>query len=171
MSNILHTSLNISLRRFTPNDASFIFDLLNSPTWKQFIGDRNILTPGDAVNYILNVLTPIYIQYGFGPWLVVLNNTHEAIGLCGLFKRDYLDRPDLGFAFMPGFEGRGLAYEACRAALTYIIQQYPIDKLYATTSDGNLRSQRLLERCGFAISGSVTPPGCNALLLYTLNLK
>ncbi|MES2266342.1 MAG: GNAT family N-acetyltransferase [Bacteroidota bacterium] len=171
MSNVLCTSANISLRRFAPNHAPFILDLLNSHTWQQFIGDRNINTHTDAANYIINVLMPIYAQYNFGPWLVELNHTQEPIGLCGLFKRDYLDRPDLGFAFLPGFEGRGLAYEACRAALAYMNTHYPLDKLYATTTDANLRSQRLLERCGFTITGSVTPPDCEALLLYTLNLQ
>ncbi len=171
MSTALHTSSNISLRRFTPNDAPFIFDLLNSPTWKQHIGDRNILTQTDAVNYILNVFMAIYAQHGFGPWLVELNNTREPIGLCGLFKRDYLDRPDLGFAFLPGFEGRGLAYEACIASLAHINELYPVDKLYATTTDTNTRSQRLLERCGYIKIGLVTSPEGEALLFYTLILQ
>ncbi|MGY4538506.1 ribosomal-protein-alanine N-acetyltransferase [Mucilaginibacter sp. UYNi724] len=171
MSAILIPSTNVNLRRFTLNDAGFIFELLNTPTWKQFIGDRNINTQTDAVNYLLNGPTAIYAQHGFGPWMVELNEGGVPIGMCGLFKRDYLDRPDLGFAFMPGYEGRGLAYEACTASLAYINGHYPIDKLYATTTDTNLRSRRLLERCGFTLTGTVTPPGGEALLLYTLILQ
>src|ERR1700739_427000 len=145
MADILFQSTNINLRRFTADDATFIFELLNTPTWKQFIGDRNINTLDDAVTYITNGPQGLYARYGYGPWLVSINNTDEPIGMCGLFKRDYLDRPDLGFAFLPGFEGRGIAYEAATASIKYIKDNYDTDKLYATTTDTNARSQRLLE--------------------------
>jgi len=171
MSDTLFQSTNLYLRRFTADDSPFIFELLNTPTWKQFIGDRNINTHQDAVNYITNGPQGLYAKYGYGPWLVSLNNTNEPIGMCGLFKRDYLDRPDLGFAFLPGFEGRGFAYEACLASLQYIKDTYEVDKLFATTTDANLRSQHLLERCGFVRNGLVTPPGEAPLLLYVLTLQ
>ena len=171
MPDTLFQSLNLNLRRFTTDDGAFIFELLNTPTWKQFIGDRNINTREDAVNYIINGPQGLYNQYGYGPWLLSLKNTDEPIGMCGLFKRDYLDKPDLGFAFMPGFEGRGFAYEACMASLQHVKATYAADKLYATTTDANLRSQRLLERCGFVRNGLATPPGADALLLYVLTLQ
>ncbi|MES2063967.1 MAG: GNAT family N-acetyltransferase [Bacteroidota bacterium] len=171
MPDTLFQSSNINLRRFIIDDAAFIFDLLNTPTWKQFIGDRNINTHQDAVNYIINGPQGLYNKYGYGPWQVSLNGTNEPIGMCGLFKRDYLDKPDLGFAFLPGFAGRGLAYEAATASIKYIKDNYDIDKLYASTTDTNTRSQRLLERCGFIRSGLVTPPGEETLLLYALTLQ
>lgn len=171
MPDTLFNSPNLNLRRFTTDDSAFIFELLNTPTWKQFIGDRNINTNEDAVNYIINGPQGLYKQYGYGPWLVSLKDIEQPIGMCGLFKRDYLDKPDLGFAFMPGFEGRGFAYEACLASLQHIKGTYKIDKLYATTTEVNVRSQRLLERCGFIRAGLVTPPGGEALLLYALTLQ
>lgn len=171
MSSILYISTNVSLRRFTPADAPFVFKLLNTPNWKQFIGDRNIDTQTDAVNYIMNAPMAQYAQYGFGLWLVQLNATEEPIGMCGILKRDYLDRPDIGFAFLPGFEGRGLAYEACRATLTYVNENYKVDKLYAVTTESNIRSKQLLERCGFTATGTVIIPNGQKLLLYTLNLQ
>ena len=171
MADILSQSPNLSLRRFTTDDGTFIFELLNTPTWKQFIGDRNINTQEDAVNYIINGPQGLYNKYGYGPWLVSLKDTDESIGMCGLFKRDYLDKPDLGFAFLPGYEGCGFAYEAATASLQYIKDTYEVDKLYATTTDINLRSQRLLERCGFVRSGLVTPPDEKTLLLYALTLQ
>jgi ribosomal-protein-alanine N-acetyltransferase len=170
MSDTLFQSTNLNLRRFTCDDGTFIFALLNTPTWKQFIGDRNINTHDDAVNYI-NGPQGLYIKYGYGPWLVSLKDTGEPIGMCGLFKRDYLDKPDLGFAFLPGYEGRGLAHEAAMASLQYISDTYEVDKLYASTTNANLRSQRLLERCGFVRNGLLTPPGEKTLLLYALTLQ
>jgi ribosomal-protein-alanine N-acetyltransferase len=171
MNNILIQSTNISLRRFNTLDSAFIFKLLNTPSWKQFIGDRNINTQLDADNYIINVPLNLYVKHGYGPWLVSQNETGNPIGMCGLFKRDYLDRPDLGFAFLPAYEGHGFAHEAAKAAINYTIDNYELDKIYATTTDVNLRSQRLLERCGFIRSGLITPLNQESLLLYTLSLQ
>ena len=168
---MLFQSANLNMRRFNLNDDAFIFELLNTPAWKQFIGDRNINSREDAVNYILNGPLTSYNKYGYGAWLVTLKDTQQPIGMCGLFKRDYLDKPDLGFAYLPGFEGRGLAYEASIASLTHVQENYDLDALYATTTADNLRSQRLLERCGFTRAGLVTTPESETLLLYKLSLQ
>ena len=171
MATTLTQTAHLNIRQFTINDAAFIFYLLNTPTCKQFIGERNINSQDDAEKYINNVPLSIYQKYGYGPWLVELSDTLQPIGLCGLFKRNYLDKPDLGFAFLPGFEGRGLAYEASMAVLAYVQDNYGFDYIYATTTAGNMRSQRLLTKCGFIRCGEVTPPDAETLLLYQLNLQ
>lgn len=171
MLNILFETSNLVIRRFTTHDDTFIFELLNTPTWKKFIGERNIHSTLEAINYLHNGPLALYAQYGYGPWLVALKETNQPIGMCGLFKRDYLDKPDLGFAFLPGFEGKGFAYESCMASLKYVTDNYNIEFLYATTTDINSRSQRLLERCGFIRNGKITPPGEEELLLYRFSLQ
>jgi ribosomal-protein-alanine N-acetyltransferase len=145
--------------------------LLNTPTWKEFIGERNINTSVDAINYLHNGPMTLYRQYGYGPWLVAPKETDEPIGMCGLFKRDYLNRPDLGFAFLPGFAGKGFAYESCVAVLKHVADNYLLDSFYATTTENNIRSQRLLKRCGFVRAGRVTQPDAAELLLYQLSLQ
>ncbi|WP_343110359.1 GNAT family N-acetyltransferase [Mucilaginibacter sp.] len=171
MSNVLFESDNLRMRRFLASDKAFVFELLNTPAWKKFIGDRNIHTLVDALNYIQKGPLSLYEKYGFGPWIVELKFTEDVIGMCGLFKRDYLDQPDLGFAFLPGYEGRGLAYEACIASLSYIKSNYTFDKLYAITTDDNVRSRRLLERCGFLNSGTIISTEGEGLLLYNIQLS
>lgn len=60
------------IRKLSLDDDAFIFELLNSPTWLRFIGDRGIHTLTDARQYILNVGQKNYEQLGFGPYLVQL---------------------------------------------------------------------------------------------------
>ena len=48
------------LREFTTDDAEFILELLNSPGWLQFIGDRGVRTTDDARNYISGKLIESY---------------------------------------------------------------------------------------------------------------
>lgn len=49
--------------------------------------------------------------------LVALKETGKPIGACGLLKREALDYPDLGYAFLPEFWGKGYAMEAADAIL------------------------------------------------------
>jgi RimJ/RimL family protein N-acetyltransferase len=51
MQNILQTN-RLILRQFTTDDAAFIVELLNSPGWIQYIGDRNIKTEEQAKVYL-----------------------------------------------------------------------------------------------------------------------
>jgi len=170
MTDLLFETSNLTARRFTPGDNTFIFELLNMPAWKQFIGDRNINTLDDATNYLHTAPLAIYRQHNYGPWLIAFKTTGQPIGMCGLFKRDYLDQPDLGFAFLSAFEGKGYAYESSIAALAYVKANYTIPHLYATTTDTNMRSQTLLERCRFVNTGMVNAPGVGELRLYKRTL-
>jgi ribosomal-protein-alanine N-acetyltransferase len=171
MTDTLFETENLAVRPFNTSDDAFIFELLNMPSWIKYIGDRKIHTREDAVNYIINGPLASYNQYGYGGWMVMLKETLQPIGMCGLFKRDYLNGPDLGFAFMPEFEGRGFAFESSMAVIEHVKNNYNLDGLYATTSTNNHRSQRLLERCGFIANGTVIPTGeTEELILYYRSL-
>lgn len=39
--------------------------------------------------------------------------------MCGLVKRETLDDVDIGFAFLPEFEGKGYAFESSSAVIEY----------------------------------------------------
>ncbi|WP_299887011.1 hypothetical protein [uncultured Lacinutrix sp.] len=42
------------LREFEQSDVEFVLTLLNSPNWLKFIGDKNIKSITEALNYIEN---------------------------------------------------------------------------------------------------------------------
>ncbi|TSD63422.1 GNAT family N-acetyltransferase [Inquilinus sp. KBS0705] len=171
MTDTLFESASLATRRFNTGDSAFIFELLNTPAWKKFIGDRGIHTMQDATDYIINSPLASYAKNGYGGWLVTLKDTMQPIGMCGLFKRDYLDGPDLGFAFLPEFEGRGYAYESTMAAIAHVRSNYNITGLYATTMLANARSRKLLERCGFMHKGTLAIPNVDdSSMLYYLSL-
>ena len=80
----------------TMSDSQFIFDLLTSPNWLKYIGDRGIRSIEDASEYIENSLIKSYRDNGFGLYKVVLKQNQIPIGLCGLLKRPVFDHPDIG---------------------------------------------------------------------------
>lgn len=169
MALVLETE-QLLIREFAVSDAAFLMRLLNTPSWIQFIGDRHISTIAGAEDYITQRFFKGYEERGYGAWLVLLKQTLEPIGLCGLFQRDYLEHPDIGFAFMPAFEGKGYAYEATAATITYAAAELSVPCLLAITQDDNHRSVRLLERAGFRYYETVLPPDEEQpLLLFRLD--
>lgn len=165
---MLHlTTDRLELVEFSAYNAPFIIELLNSPGWLQFIGDRNVHTTDAAIAYLLSGPMKSYEQHNFGALLVKSRNTNQPIGMCGLFQRDYLSYPDLGFALLPAFEGAGYAFEAARAVLQAAAHR-GFTTIGAILTRGNEKSFSLLQRLGFAEAGMITPPGSDEQLLLLM---
>ena len=56
----------LTLTCLNEDDVLFIFELLNSPSWLKYIGDRGIKNLEDANNYIVNGPMKSYEAHGFG---------------------------------------------------------------------------------------------------------
>lgn len=136
------------LRRFTEADSAFIFELLNEPSWKRYIGDRGIDSLEAARRYLQTVPMASYEQRGFGFYAIEQKADSTLVGMCGLIKRDALDDVDIGFAVLSRFEGQGFASEAAAATLAYSRDALGFKRVVAITSIDNERSARLLERLG-----------------------
>jgi len=167
MTSTILTTQRLLLRPFTLADATFIVKLLNSPGWLQFIGDRNVHSEGDAKSYLLNGPLKSYADNGFGLRMVELKEPHTPIGMCGLLKRDYLQHPDIGFALLPEYTGKGYAYEAAKATLDHEAGALNIAAVSAIVQPNNAASVSLLYKLGMELRGTITPPqSTEELLLY-----
>ena len=164
MKNILETE-RLVLREFVPEDSSFIIDLLNSPGWLEFIGDRNIRTEEKAREYLENGPIKSYRSNGFGLCMVETKQDHLKIGMCGIIKRDHLEFPDIGFAFLPDFMGQGYAYEIASATLKHATEVLGMKRIIAITVPNNIRSIRLLEKIGLRFEKNVILPNDEAELM------
>jgi RimJ/RimL family protein N-acetyltransferase len=136
------------LRRMTADDAPFILELVNEPSFLEFIGDKGVRTLNDARHYILTGPVASYDRYGFGLYLVLLKAGEVPIGTCGLLKRDTLPDVDIGYALRPAFWGQGYAFEAATAMLTHGREVFGLKRIVAITTPANLASKALLEKLG-----------------------
>ncbi len=143
------------LREVSLDDVEFIYTLVNDEGFLRFIGDRGVRTLDDAQAYIQDRLTASYVHHGFGLYLTVVKATQTPIGICGLVKRDGLDDVDIGFAFLPAFVGKGYAFEAAQAIVTYARDILGLKRLVAITLPSNDRSIRLIEKLGLQYEGVV----------------
>ncbi len=148
--NVLETE-RLRLRWLNENgddDAAFIMELVNEPSWLRFIGDRNVKSLEDARGYIAKGPGSMYKRAGFGLYAVERKEDGVALGMCGLIRRDNLPDVDIGFAFLPRFWGAGYAFESAAAVLKLGREQFGLKRIVAITSIDNDASIKLLERIG-----------------------
>lgn len=168
MNYILETD-RLRLREFVHEDAGFIIELVNTPGWIENIGERNIHTDEEAVRYLNNGPMKSYAQHGFGLYLVETKENDCPIGMCGILKRDNLEMPDIGFAFLPQFMGQGYAFEIANATLTHAKEKLGIPIMQAITLAKNSRSIKLLEKLGLTFQKVVHVKETNEDLLLFSN--
>lgn len=162
------TTERLLMRNFTTSDAVFIVELLNSKGWIKNIGDRNIKTPEEAANYIESVLIKMMTEFGFGLMCVTLKDTQQPIGMCGILKRDTLDFPDIGFAFLDVFTKKGYALEAALGCENHFHKQFNFKTLQAITLPSNTPSIALLQKLEMQFERYITSPTTQEeLMLFT----
>jgi RimJ/RimL family protein N-acetyltransferase len=144
---ILETE-RLVLRRLTIDDAEFILELLNDPSFLRYIGDKGVRNTDDAVRYIQTGPLASYEQFGFGLYLIELKTTGVPMGMCGLLKRDTLPDVDVGFALMPEFWSQGYAFEAAASVMTYGREVLGLRRIVAITNPDNQASISLLQKIG-----------------------
>ena len=79
----------------TESDADLMLAVWNDPTFIRYVGDRGIRTLDQAREAIREKVLTHYEQHGYGPFQVRLQSGGPPMGICGLFKREHLDHPDI----------------------------------------------------------------------------
>ena len=139
------TTQRLTLQLIQPEDNLFVLEILNSPGWIQFIGDRKVRNSDDAAAYINKIMSTPDLYY----WVAKISDTQQPIGIISYIKRNYLDDYDLGFALLPQFQSQGYAFEAANSILQAAKSNDPTAKILATLLPTNTSSINLLTRLGF----------------------
>ena len=162
----------LTLRRLTLDDADLMLAVWNDPAFVRNVGDRGVRTVEQARESMQTGALQLYADYGYGPYAMVLKSSGARIGICGLFKRDNIEHPDIGFALLPEYSGQGLAGEAAFAVRDYARDELALDTLTAIVSPNNAPSIGLIEKLGMRFDRMITmPDGDAAIRLYSMNLS
>ena len=146
------------LRHLTEGDAPFVLELLNERGFIDNIGDRGVRDLDGARRYVTEGPGASYQKYGYGLWLAALKATGEAIGICGLVKREGLEDADVGYAFLERSWGQGYAREAAAATLAHARDAIGLAKVVAITAPGNAGSISVLLKIGMKAAGTIHLP-------------
>ena len=143
----------LRLSRLTQADAAFLVALLNQPSFLRFIGDKQVRNEADAVRYLREGPDATYARYGFCLYRMALKDSDTAIGMCGLLQREQLEAPDIGFAVLTAFEGKGYGSEAAQAVLQHAFSMLKLPRILGIANVDNAGSHRLLEKIGLRYQG------------------
>lgn len=89
-----------------------------------------------------------YRALGLGLWTVVLKDSGEVVGDCGLTLQIVLGREELeiGYHIQREHQGKGLATEAARACLDWGFRNTSYDRMISLMNVENLPSRRVAEK-------------------------
>lgn len=164
----------LSLRLLQESDSEMILTLLNEPAFIQNIGDKGVRDIQGAIDYINGGPLSIQQKLGYSLYCCVEKSSQKPIGISGLIKRDGIDFPEVGFAFLNNYCGKGYGYESASAVIRYAAEILNIHKIQAICNPDNTASNALLSKLSFKqIKMIVLPGGDKEINLYerSLNLK
>ncbi len=156
------TTKRLILNLVTTDDHAFIQTLVNSKGWLEFIGERNVHSQHDAIAYINRINNTPDFTY----WAVRLKSGSIPLGIISFIKRSYLENFDIGFAFLPEFQGSGYAFEAASEVLAIAGRDAASSPVLATTLPHNTTSIKLLEKLGLRFDREIEEDH-KTLLVYT----
>lgn len=99
-----------------------------------------------------------YQKYGFGLWAVVLKESDEMIGQCGLTMQPWKDGEvlEIGYLLQRVYWHQGYATEAAKACKEYAFTKLHADEVCSIIRDTNIASQKVALRNGMTIMDSWT---------------
>ena len=161
----------LRLRPVTTDDAGLMLAVWNDPDFIRNVADRGIRTLDQAREAIQAGAEKLFADYGYGPYSLSLKSGGRLIGICGLFRRENLPDPDIGFSLLPDYRGKGYAGEAAIEMVRHAREDLGIKTLTALVSPLNRPSIGLIEKLGLRFERFVTMPGDDdPISLYSMTL-
>ena len=101
-----------------------------------------------------------YHKYGFGLWAVVLKETGEMIGQCGLTMQLWKEREvlEIGYLFQRRYWHKGYATEAAQACKHYAFDVLNAEEVCSIIRNTNTASQNVAIRNGMTVMDTWIKP-------------
>jgi len=96
-----------------------------------------------------------YSKFGFGLWAVILKESGEMIGQCGLSMQDAdgKELPEIGYLFQKEYWHKGYAAEAAEGCKKYAFEELGMHEVCSIIRDTNLASINVAIRNGMTVTG------------------
>ncbi len=152
----------LRVRPWGEGDQPLIQKLYGQAEVVRYVDDGEPITPVE-VDHWMGVTARNYVKRGYGMMLIEDLLTAEFVGCGGIVHPDDQDEPEIKYAFLPAFWGRGLATEFVRGLMQFGRTQHAIDHFIATVAEPNTASIHVLEKAGlkrcdarYEVDGSTT---------------
>jgi len=157
------------LKPTSTEDAQLLIELMQTPKWIKYIGERNVKTIEVAEKYVREKMQPQLERLGFSNYTILRKIDNEKLGTCGLYDREGLEGVDIGFALLPKYEKQGYAFEAASKIRDAAFDEFALSSITAITTHENIDSQKLLEKLGLKFERKTFLPNDDEeLLVYRI---
>ena len=150
---VLQTN-RLTLRQFTPNDISDSYTNWASDTsmcaYLSWQAHSSIEVTTNVINkWITNYSDPNFLQ-----WAIIINDTNHVIGTISAVNiNNELETIELGYCIGNKFWHKGYSSEALSLALNYLFMQCNVNRVTAKHWVENVRSGKVMQRCGMLYEG------------------
>ena len=143
----------LSLRRLTQDDFEALRLILQDP--EVMYAYEGAFSDTEVREWLDRQLAR-YEMWDFGLWAVVLKESGQVIGQCGLTMQPWKDREvlEIGYLFRRDKWHHGFASEAAKACKEYAFTTLGFQEVYSIIRENNLPSQRVALRNGMSVRGS-----------------
>jgi ribosomal-protein-alanine N-acetyltransferase len=133
------------LREILISDAEDMYILNSDLDVVRYTGDVPFSSIEETKEFISNYNH--YHKYGYGRWAVILKETKEILGWCGLKNHDD-EFIDLGYRFHQKHWGKGYATESAKACIEYGFNTLQMTEIIGRAMPENPASIAVLEKVG-----------------------
>lgn len=152
----------LELRQLALDDASELLGVCNDPAVRRHLFDGELVSE-EAAGAMIRRSERDFAEGGVGLFGLRLRGMRGLIGFCGLFVAEGVGEPELAYALLPSWWGRGLATEAARVVAGHALSAAGLRRVLVAADGTNAASARVIGRLGARPLGRIPPslPGVN----------
>lgn len=156
------TTDRLTMRPFRAEDGVLMYALNEDPEVLQYTGDVQFADVAAASVFLRDY--DQYEKYGVGRLVVVLKETGETLGWCGLKYHPAADEYDIGYRFFKQHWGKGYATESAKAAMKYGFETLKLDRIIGRARVENPASINVFNKLCMRFVEPYTEDGKNWVL-------
>jgi len=143
------TTARLKLRAWRDEDLAPFAAMNADPRVREFF--PSTLTGDESAASAASIVAH-WNEHGFGLWAVEVPGAAPFVGFVGLsippFHAHFTPCVEVGWRLAVPYWNRGYATEGGRAALTFGFDVLKLQEIVSMTTEGNVRSRRVMERLG-----------------------
>jgi ribosomal-protein-alanine N-acetyltransferase len=150
-----------------PGDWLLLRPIATDPDVMRYISDGKPW-PDERVREFVGRQVAHFDRFGYCLWKLLLKETSEMIGFCGLQPLDGTTETEIGWWLARAWWGRGLATEAARVALADGFERAGLQRIVAVALAANRASIHVIEKLGMKYEREMVHRGFE-VVLYAVN--
>jgi ribosomal-protein-alanine N-acetyltransferase len=145
----IYQTERLLVRHITDGDVDAMYAVYGDAKAMQWVDDGRPIDREGCLRWI-EVTKENYATRGYGMSALVLKEAGSVVGFCGIVHPGDQPEPEIKYALLRAFWGRGLATEAVDGMLAYAVEHLGLRRIIATTAPEHVASHRVLLKVGMS---------------------